>query len=757
MRLLHTQSRLFLTLILFSAVLSAQAPPRILPQPAEEPKPQVPPAQQPPATPAAPAAGTQPQADAPAQPRLAQDQPFSLSGVSLAEMIQALGKEMKINFIVDPRVLKGSVTMYTYGEVKPVDLMPLMETILRINQAAMIKVGDFYRIVPIAAVSNLPVDPITNADPKTIPDDERMILNLIFLKYTTAAEMAKLLTPFLGEGAGITPYEPANLLIIQDNSRSMKRTMELISMFDADTFAGQRVRLFDVTHSRPSDLVKELESVFKAYALSEKAAAVRFIPVDRINTVIAVAPNPGIFSEVKDWMEKLDVPVKVMAGAVSNYVYRMKYGRAETVAMAIMALYSGNTMALAQMAMMMNGGMSGGMGMGMGMGAMGGYGGMGAMGAYGGMGAYPGANGGAYGGMGAYGGYNNYNPYQQVSVPPINMAVGSSVNPQPAGTPATDMTGAYLSMAGAGPQGQPGQPRIPHVIPNPFDNTLLVQSTPAEWEQISSLLRQLDVPPRQVLIDAKIYEVELTGAFSAGVQSYLDKRDTGPVSRTLNIATSGTGLGLSIGALVLKSHELLGILSTAETTHQSRIISAPSIIATDSIPASMNVGEDVPVLTSEAVVSGVNQNGSSPFANTISNRSTGVSLSITAFVNSSGIVTMQISQDVSAPQGNAVSNIDSPSFSRRSFSTQVTVQDGDTIAIGGFIGEEKDNDSSGVPFLHRIPILGAAFGSKSTSRSRTELIIFLTPRVIYDTNQIQDATDEIKNSLKHILKMAKDQ
>ena len=83
---------------------------------------------------------------------------------------------------------------------------------------------------------------------------------------------------------------------------------------------------------------------------------------------------------------------------------------------------------------------------------------------------------------------------------------------------------------------------MPHIIPNPFDNTLLVQGTPQEWEQISSLLRQLDVPPRQVLIDAKIYEVDLTGAFSAGVQSYLDQKDTGPVARTLAAAGGASGL-----------------------------------------------------------------------------------------------------------------------------------------------------------------------------------------------------------------------
>ena len=86
----------------------------------------------------------------------------------------------------------------------------------------------------------------------------------------------------------------------------------------------------------------------------------------------------------------------------------------------------------------------------------------------------------------------------------------------------------------------------------------------------------------------------------------------------------------------------------------------------------------------------------------------------------------------------------------------MTVQDGDTVAIGGFIGEERDTSSSGVPVLHRLPIVGAVFGAKSYSKTRTELIIFLTPRVIYDMNQIQDATDEIRGNLKKIQGLIKD-
>jgi len=384
-----------------------------------------------------------------------------LPAASLTEMIEILARRLKINYIKDPAV-QGSVTIYTYGEVRPVDEMQLLETILRINNATIVKVGDLYRIVPVNKVSQLPISPLVNADPKTLPDDERMVLNLVFLKYATAAEISKLMQPFLGEGGVATPYEPANLLIIQDNARSMKRYMELLSLFDADTFAGQRVRLFEIENSRPSELQKDLESVFKAYALSDKSSSVRFVPVDRINTLIAVAPNPGIFARVEEWIKKLDIAVKMSAGAVNSYVYRLKYARAETVAAAIMALYTGNTMALMALGQMNATGAGGYPNVSSlsGMGQFGGAGGMPSM--YSGIGnayAQP---------YGAYGQnpYTTGQPVYQPPAPPLGAQAPAGAN-QPPGT--VGATGTYLGNPSYGPE--QGMMKIPHVIPNPFDNT----------------------------------------------------------------------------------------------------------------------------------------------------------------------------------------------------------------------------------------------------------------------------------------------
>ncbi|MDP9054755.1 MAG: type II and III secretion system protein, partial [Acidobacteriota bacterium] len=161
---------------------------------------------------------------------------------------------------------------------------------------------------------------------------------------------------------------------------------------------------------------------------------------------------------------------------------------------------------------------------------------------------------------------------------------------------------------------------------------------------------------------------------------------------------------------------------------------------------------------------GVQQSGTTLFASSVQNTSTGIGLNILARVNPSGVVTMVINQSVTAPipnplasSGSAGSTIDSPSFSQRNVSTQVTVEDGDTVAIGGIITETATESLAGIPFLDRLPYVGFVFGKKETTKQRTELIVFLTPRVIYDTTQMTDATEELKEKVRGLRKFMRNQ
>lgn len=259
-----------------------------------------------------------------------------------------------------------------------------------------------------------------------------------------------------------------------------------------------------------------------------------------------------------------------------------------------------------------------------------------------------------------------------------------------------------------------------------------------------------------MLIEAKIYEVNLTGSFSAGLETFLRNRTGANRTLTGSLATleggSAPSLSLSAGTLVGQARELFATLNAQELSSRTKVISSPNIIATDSIPASITVGDSVPTLSSQSVNPGVTQGGNSLAYNTITNVSTGTGLNILAHVNPSGIVTMVINQTVTAPVPTDTSTINSPSFSQRNVSTQITVDDGDMIAIGGIIDETATSSSRGIPYLERIPGLNFLFGGHSTSKQRTELIVFLTPHVIYDTHHISDATEELKNQLKILKK-----
>jgi general secretion pathway protein D len=702
---------------------------------------------------------------------------FTLQNASLTEVVDTLARQLKINYIL-PKGFGGSVTLNTYGDTKSIDARKLLDLILRINGYGMVQAGSVYRIVQLSDISHQPLKP-ERLENGQINEEDSPMLNLVFLKYTTADDLAKVISNFQGEGAQIITYQAANLMMILDSRRNMKRTMELIGLFDDNTLANQRVHSFDIKNSKPSDLAVELEGIFKSISMnpSEKGSPIKFVPVDRINVLLAVAPNPGAFELVGQWIKKLDIPAEIVKGERENYVYRVKYGQAQLLAMVIYALYTGqNPFA----------GMGMGMGTGTGMGGYGGYGNSGyGSGASGGMGGYGGTNGlsgmNGYGGLNGtgsafnstgLGGYNagGYSAYQGVGISPgVGMPSAGASLPSAGATSATagsqggiGSTGTYL-----GAESARVNPNLPHIIPNPMDNTLLIQSTASDYKSIRKLLGEIDVPPRQVLIDAKIYEVDLSGALSVGVEAYLQQKgaSTSTAATTPGTQQSNThqlvaslvdgATNFSIGTYVGKSRELLTFVQLAETLSKAKTISSPSIIATDSIPASINVGTSLPTISSQAVQSGVQVGGTNPYAETIQNVDTGIQLNVLARVTPAGVVTMVINQDVSSPTSGSAGSL-TPSFEKRNVSTQVTIQDGDTIALGGAIQDTVTESTSGIPFLDRIPGLSWLFSQKSYSKARTELIVFLTPHVLYDTNAMTDATDQLRDKMKVLQRVIRD-
>jgi general secretion pathway protein D len=535
--------------------------------------------------------------------------------------------------------------------------------------------------------------------------------------------------------------------------------MDLIAEFDSDTFANQRVRLYDVKNVKPSDAAKDLENIFKSMSLDAKTSPVRFIGVDRINTLIAVAPNPGVFDNVADWLKKLDVPVKITAGTIDNYVYKVTYGRAECLAQALNQLF--------------NPGFGAGAYGTNGFGTSNGFVNNGtAVPAYGntGVGSNPYGNGGGYGGNGVYGGGTNPGGYGNSNG--FNSGFGGSggcnANGMAGGynaaqaygyqtfggyaaqTPAANATGLPVgSAATAANATATATPAVPPVIPpriiaNPLDNKLIIQADAQQYQNILKILKELDVPPRQILLEAKIYSVTLSDTFTSNITAQLQQAGATGLQLLGGLAASGT-TNLSVGAMVGQSRQLLLTLSASEARTYSKLLSEPSLIATDSIPATIQVTTQVPVSTGTTTIPSA---GGAITNSSVSSENVGLTLQVNARINSSGVVTLVINQENSsvntAPQNNTVGT----AFNQQVVQTQITLMDGDTIAIGGLIDETYSNNVSGIPGLVRIPWIGWLFGSKSVNKERDELIMFFTPHVIFDESQLIEASDELRTEVK---------
>jgi general secretion pathway protein D len=744
--------RIVTAAVLGLALASGQTPP-----PATAP--QTPAAAPTPAAPQAPAAGAKiPMGST------------NLENASLTLVIDQLARLLKLNIIVDPAV-KGNITLNTYGDTSGLDARNMLELILRINGFGLIQEGDLYRVLPLKNISHLPMHPEINQ--KNIPDDDQTVLNLVFLKYVNVDELVKVLKEFAGENSDMISYPPANLLFLLDSRRNMRRTMELIAEFDSDTFANQRVRLFEIKNVKPSDVAKDLDGIFKSISLDAKTSPVRFIGIDRINTMIAVASNPGAFENVADWLKKLDIPVKITAGSIENYVYRVKYGRADCLGQALTQLFNPGygargfgANAYANNAYANNGYAAGGGGAGGGgygnngnagggyannQGTGGGYGGVGGSnaGGYGNQNSFNSNFGGSGGcnatGLGGGGGYGGgYNAAQAYGYPTFG---GYSAQ-----TPATNATGQPVAVAGTpiGTAATPATPAVPleilpRIIPNPLDNKLIIQANAEQYQNILKILTELDVPPRQILLEAKIYSVTLSDSFTSNVTATLAKNgaNMGIAHQFLGNLTSGT-IGLSAGTIVGQSRQLLLALSANENKTYTKLLSEPSLIATDSIPASISVGTQVPVSTGSTTVPSA---GGAVISQSVSSENTGITLQVNARVNSSGVVTLIINQENSSVN-NAASNANGTAFSQQVVQTQITMMDGDTIAIGGLIDENYSNNISGIPGLVRIPWIGWLFGTKSVTKERDELIMFFTPHVIFDESQLIEASDELKTRVR---------
>jgi general secretion pathway protein D len=284
-----------------------------------------------------------------------------------------------------------------------------------------------------------------------------------------------------------------------------------------------------------------------------------------------------------------------------------------------------------------------------------------------------------------------------------------------------------------------------------------VQGTAQQYAEIARTLDKLDVVPRQVMIEARVYEVDLTGDLTFGLEYALEKRGTTTSATGLqfsggNNSSAGAGsLSLSAGGVIGQTRELMAFLTASENRSRVRTLSAPTLLTTDSTEARIQVGQSVPVLTSQGLATGGQVAGNSLYTSTVSNVDTGIILTVTPRITSTGLVSLLINQEISNEVPPATSStIQSPSFAKRTVSTHAVAQDGQTIALGGMISYSYTKTMNRIPLLGDIPWLGTVFGSTSYVTQETELIVLLTAHIISTLPGATAATRELEEKLRDL-------
>jgi len=292
------------------------------------------------------------------------------------------------------------------------------------------------------------------------------------------------------------------------------------------------------------------------------------------------------------------------------------------------------------------------------------------------------------------------------------------------------------------------------IIADEVNNALLILADRAEYGQIQSALAKLDIVPLQVLIEATILEVTLTDVLRFGVQYFfnsggLDLADGGKT--ILSTATApiqsllpGFSFTLTNGA----SPKF--IIDTLSQVTEVNVLSSPSVLVLDNQSARLQVGDQVPV-TSQAQQSALT--GGASLVNTIEYRDTGVTLDVRPRVNASGLVTLEISQEISSVIATTTSTINSPTIQQRLISSTVAINNQETVVLGGLIRADNTEDKAGIPFLNDLPLIGSLFGSQSSTINRTELLVILTPRVVRNQLEARNLTRDMGRRFAAVLEL----
>ena len=583
------------------------------------------------------------------------------------------------NYVLSPKVA-GSVTLQTTQPLTREQLLPTLEMLLRMNNAALIKEGGVYHIEP--AGEALYSSGVSVGKLGSLASGYQV--GVIPVRNVGVEDIGEILKPLIQEKTLLHTDAARNLLLVGGSAAELERVKDIVRIFDVDMMRGRSFALFSLSHVDPGTLIEELNHIFDETGKEGEGGFFRFIPIERMNAILAITHQARYLTDIEQWIARLD-RAKTAAGGGVN-VYKVQNVDAVTLAATLTDIFS---------------------------------------------------KGGAQGG-------------RPPSIAPGRKQVEITNKQTPDATQTVQRSQSNKAAGGAINVANIGEVRF---IPDETNNTLVIVSTAQEYGVIRKVVEQLDVMPLQVLIDATIVDVTLTDDLQYGIEWSLSHENGGQnLIRSFGGAAAAvftSGLSYSF---ISNSEDIQAVLRAQASKGNLNVISSPSLMVLNNQEASIQVGNEISLRTSQntPLTGSLSNDTTLVQTNQLTQRKTGVKLKVKPRVNAGGLVIMDITQSVEDPKTTSSSPGGNPDILTREITSSVAVQSGETLVLGGLIKENNDYSKTGIPFLHELPLIGPLFGGTTFNKLKTELVVLITPRVVTGKLDAREVSNEFRRKLTGI-------
>jgi general secretion pathway protein D len=645
---------------------------------------------------------------------------------SVAKVI--LGDVLGVGYTIDPRV-QGTVTLASVRPVPKADALYVLENALRMSGVAMVHDHSGYRLLPAAEAGPGGIDRAQSAE-------AGQGISVVPLRYVSAQNVFKLLDAFGVKANTVRPDTVRNTLIIQGSGSDRAAAIDTILSFDADWMKGQSVGIFPVQNSTPEPVIAELEKIMDTAEGGLSQSVIKFQPMGRRNSILVVSQKPEYLKRAGVWIARLD---KSDTEGVNLKAYPLRYGNSKLVVALLNDMLlgrgaSGGSLDSASSQISPGSGLS----------------------------ASSSANPVAQLSALPTAGAGAPTPVSGLGSPP---GLRASPAPNAASTPDASLGGLGGAFARPGPGAGGAILQNVRITADVTNNSVLVYANAESQRVVEQTIRQIDRPQRQIAIEATIAEVTLNDTLNYGVQFFLASQQgsvvntvaTGASTPISGVNAASNAVNSAAGALLSRAlpgfNFLIGaensprvILDALHNVTDVKVLSNPSLVVLDNQVATLQVGDQVPFSTGSATVLTANNT----VVNTIDYKNTGIILRVLPRANSNGNVVLDIEQEISSvAAGGATAGAPNltPTISQRRVKSSIAVASGQTVLLAGLISETENKQRQGIPLLDSIPGVGDAFSHQSTTRARTELILFIRPTVIKDGVDAHVIAEEMRSKM----------